>query len=1665
MPALEHLKHVFQTEFGHDFSKLPNRHTTLFVIVQHGFISIRPMMDAFLELGIPNNHVFMTTKPHTTSSEMQTYFQNTFTHYIPFQWPAQESTSSLQARYKHLTAVTHRQLFDNFCDYLLRYPMPAHIQNIIICDEGGKFLNEFIERYHNPDSRYLKKLSDYHVVAIEHTKCGMYSEALSRLPFPLINMADSYLKTQIESEYIAKSMFVNLNLILTRIIDSASVKIGVVGGGNIGRKVLGFLIKEYSASFIIMYDRAPSVLSQVKIVEEGWLNVTRADSIQSLFQQANIILGCTGKDITSTLSSDSIAENPADKIHLISCSSGDVEFHTLLQRMPNYDFRSLADVRDWTIPLDAEGNKQLIIYNGGFPMNFLVEQPAAIPAPESVPLQEVQITRSMKLATLVQALKLLEVTAFIPNENSLTGYMQLDALYQWEIIQALYHDLMKSDLPEKRVEAERKYAHITKQEIAQGSVGALQPSMSLVLRIPNYITTQYQVRMQDQLLRQDAPIKLLVIHGTTGSGKTTLAQHALQKQRIQSPEHLSRVLLAETKGQWRASLRDWAEELFPELNALLKAEQDSQRQDRLVNQHLQKALRMQKWYVVIDNWDQNALHIGEIERLFLNQESNVGNGTLIITTQGKSSYGKINSLDLSQGFAPDESRGLLIKVMNLEEEISIDWQALGSDVDLQALTTFLNHLPLATVLAGSYLMWENKSRQSGSESQQLFTYVDYRQMLERHVAELISAHDEQLGGRGRIPREDRAEFIHVKTQEAAVDLSLRRAIQTDSINPNMNLWQMLCFCGFLASDGIPQQLLKDYIEKILPEDEQEIHETFFEMLLHEAQKYSLLQFENIQSSIDSLPSLHMHRVIQHVLRDNYWSRLTIASEENSSFQSNERSLRINMEKALLDRFDPALEKECFEIIRTYCSHIEAMLQAFIRKSVTSSLEKDISAIPLENSLALAKLLLGDYASAKALYEKALATKIAHYGEAHVSVADTEESLAIILRQLGDYTGAKALYEKALATKIAHYGMTHVSVADTQQNLALALEKLGEYMRAQVLYEHALETKLAHYPNEAYVSVAKTQQNLAGNLLQFGNYSKAEALYRKSLATMIAHYGEKHVTVAGVQHNLAVILMRLGRDEDAQVLCEEALATMIAHYGETHIEVAGPQQNLAMILSQLGNLKTAITLTEKSLRTMIAHYGEAHIEVAGTQRTLADILQGLGDYQKAKDLYEKVLVTVIAYSDGEADIRVAETQENFAVLLTKLEKYERAKGLYEKALATKIVHYGETHIRVAITQHTFAELLCRLDDFPRADLLLEICEKTFKTQAGGRQYLARCSLLKKIVTAHILREKAHEALVLGKYEEAISGYDYLIELDPENSAYFNNAACAYHLLGLQQETSEFFIKAQEHFEHALALEKLIFTQVEYVNFLRERGKYSEALELLDNLLQQNPIEGDGYLSYNLMEIAVLPPAFAEKIRTEGPVTINHPIFFAYYLKIICLLADSPAEATIILKCQESFNNAIVAFKENHTESFLPIYEWFLKNASELIKNQRVTAVSSEGTIEISEDWQENCHTLFAHGYCFSLEKHENTLKLTRINEPINHEPIKQLCKHTRSSCAFFMTHDLGLNIVDSTERGFSFVGHSEAIKMANTIFSEIRNDIAESALNSEGDTIDSFCRIS
>jgi len=1321
MPVLEHLKRVFQDEFGDDFSKLPNRDNTLFVIVQHGFASIRPMMETFLELGIASDQIFMTTKPHTTPPEMLKYFR-AFEHYIPFQWlpsPADLQKTDIKeaaksSHYKTLTAITHKKLFDKFCDYLLRYQEGSNrkIENIVICDEGGKFLSQFIESYHKPDPHARRNLKDYHIVAIEHTKCGTYRPELRNLPFPLINMADSYIKTNVEAQYIAESMFVYLDKVLQSIRNFSSMTIGVVGGGNIGKEVLVFLSKQYTNTSVIVFDLDHSMMASTEIRQHGWKNVTRVASAEVIFQQATVILGCTGKNFMKSVSQDCFSENPENHIHLISCSSGDSEFQVWLERMPDYKFESLKDIRDYKLTLSA--GKQVTLYNGGFPMNFYVQQSAGIPAEETVPLDKVQITRSMKLAAIVQALKLLEVTPFISKKDdvSLKDYMKLDVIYQWEIIQAFYKSLMQ-DNPHNQNDIENK------------SIGINQPNMNSAFNIPYYITTRYQSTMRIKLARQPFPIKRLTIRGTAGSGKTTLALHCLQKQKIQYPEILSRTILAESKEQWWYDLRDWAEELFPDLNSLLKQQLDSREQRKLISDHLKRALSEKKWCVLIDNWDQSNWDQNPPFIRILQNTFSVGHGILLLTTQGDTSFSDPDQdMDLSFGLSPDESKNLLINVMNTEKTLQTSWQMLGDAETLNLLIRFLNHLPLAVVVAGSYLLWENKSRRNLGE-QVPFTYTDYRKLLELHVTELIRIHEKKLSDKADIPNEDREEFMRVKTQEAAVDLSIEKAIHTTSSSTESQkiLWFVLCFCGFLASDHIPQQLLKGYLNKLEFYNSNTDIELYFYQLLQLAKNYSLLQEENTRSIVDNEPNLHMHRVIQRVLQDNYWPKLLKAisiklsqnatsegrDTERTSVQKVKDLIFFSvMQEALYRPWETAVNEKKSSIIRAYLPHIKEWMLYFLK--VTQEIEKP----DIETNL----LNLLQYSLATAYYI------------------------------LGDYHQTKQLSHAVLTRQTLHPSIEENEIVPImQRDLATLLVTLGDYSQAEHLSQTALMTSIEHYGHEASIEVARSQENLANTLLSRGDYAKAKDLYEKALATMITHYStEANIEVAGLQQNLAVALMKLGDYSQAERLCLTALVTMIDHYGtETHIDVAGIQQNLAGILLSLGDLVQAENLYRTALTTMITHYGtETNLDVAGLQQNLAIILKKLNRLNEAKELYSCALTTQIVHYGTEANVNVAETQQNLALLLGELGDDSQAEKLLRAALATMMTHYRtESHVVVAIAQYNLAIALMNLKN-KEALSLIERAEYTFQTQAGGAQHIEACSRLKEKIKISMQSESTNES---------------------------------------------------------------------------------------------------------------------------------------------------------------------------------------------------------------------------------------------------------------------------------------------------------------------------------
>jgi tetratricopeptide (TPR) repeat protein len=68
--------------------------------------------------------------------------------------------------------------------------------------------------------------------------------------------------------------------------------------------------------------------------------------------------------------------------------------------------------------------------------------------------------------------------------------------------------------------------------------------------------------------------------------------------------------------------------------------------------------------------------------------------------------------------------------------------------------------------------------------------------------------------------------------------------------------------------------------------------------------------------------------------------------------------------------------------------------------------------------------LGDYAQAKILLQKAVASDEKNFGEDHPTTASRYNNLASVLQDLGDYAQAKTLLQKAVASYEKNFGEDH-----------------------------------------------------------------------------------------------------------------------------------------------------------------------------------------------------------------------------------------------------------------------------------------------------------------------------------------------------------------------------------------------------------------------------------------------------------------------------------------------------------------------------------------------------------------------------------------------------------------------------------------------------------------
>ena len=256
---------------------------------------------------------------------------------------------------------------------------------LIILDDGGDLILSTPGKLFNGISYKPKR-----VIGIEQTRGGSNHRCFNGVPFPIINVAGSYIKTTIEYPWVAEII---ANEVIKEIHEKAKANfvkkpiIGVVGNGTMGMAIISkFVAQGYC---VLAYDKAHKKIPDKKII---WYT-----DITSLMSNADIIIGCTGTDITENPNNLNAILNSVKPKYLVSTSSKDIEFNSLLLHIQEIT-KKLGHTPDplenieYLTPFDYK----ITLLKGGFPLNFNNKK-------HSVPPEKIWPTRAALLGACLMA--------------------------------------------------------------------------------------------------------------------------------------------------------------------------------------------------------------------------------------------------------------------------------------------------------------------------------------------------------------------------------------------------------------------------------------------------------------------------------------------------------------------------------------------------------------------------------------------------------------------------------------------------------------------------------------------------------------------------------------------------------------------------------------------------------------------------------------------------------------------------------------------------------------------------------------------------------------------------------------------------------------------------------------------------------------------------------------------------------------------------------------------------------------------------------------------------------------------------------------------------------------------------------------------------------------
>ena len=281
--------------------------------------------------------------------------------------------------------------------------------------------------------------------------------------------------------------------------------------------------------------------------------------------------------------------------------------------------------------------------------------------------------------------------------------------------------------------------------------------------------------------------------------------------------------------------------------------------------------------------------------------------------------------------------------------------------------------------------------------------------------------------------------------------------------------------------------------------------------------------------------------------------------------------------------------------------------------------------------------MADYVQARALLERALSIREAHFGMQHPDVAETLTHLAEVFRFQSRFTEAEAAARRALDVRQAALGPSHPNVATSLLQNAMMAVYLADVDRAITLTRQAIAIReSALGADDPSVTVAMT--TLAATLRRRGDYEEAEQILRRAIDVNRGIGKDRALLATAISH-LAYVLDDLPpRRAEAEALYREAIQIRLAIEPD-QVSVAFVISDLAYYLIRVGRPREAQPLVQQQIEMMTRLYGSESLRVAEAIAGEAQVLHGTGRIDEAIEIMRESLARRDACS-GKTTHRMA-----------------------------------------------------------------------------------------------------------------------------------------------------------------------------------------------------------------------------------------------------------------------------------------------------------------------------------------------------------------------------------------------------------------------------------------